>query len=254
MKSAFHIFLFAVLSLPAPVLADSIWGEFDVVADDAIPENGEKEIFAGRLNLGYLATSGNTETASFNGKLALGWDLEKWRHAVVMSSIRSEEDGITTAENHQAGYKLDRKLDEKNYLFFLASWEQDEFSGFDEQTSQAVGYGRRMLETDTQLLDLEIGVGARQTELSDGTERDETIGRLAGNYKWQFSETSDFTQKLAVESGDENTYTESVTGLSLQVMGNLDLAISYTIKRNSDVPLGNENTDTYTTVSLQYDF
>ncbi|MDX1443437.1 MAG: DUF481 domain-containing protein, partial [Gammaproteobacteria bacterium] len=84
--------------------------------------------------------------------------------------------------------------------------------------------------------------------------RDETIGRVAGNYKWTFTETSDFGQQLMVESGSENTYTESVTQLSVKVMGNLDLAVSYTVKRNSSVPLGNEKMDTYTTVSVQYDF
>ena len=254
MKSALRGALIASLLLPAPSIADSVWGDFDALSDTEVPEGGEKDIFAGRLTLGYLASSGNTDTSSFNGKLVMGWDLEKWRHATMFSGIRSEENNVTTAENYQAGYKADRKFGEKNYLFATLAWEQDEFSGFEKRTTEAVGYGRRVLETDSQLLDLEIGAGARQSELTDGTERDETIGRVAGNYKWTFTETSDFGQQLMVESGSENTYTESVTQLSVKVMGNLDLAVSYTVKRNSSVPLGNEKMDTYTTVSVQYDF
>lgn len=88
----------------------------------------------------------------------------------------------------------------------------------------------------------------------DGTEQDETIGRLAGNYVWQFGENSDFSQQLLVESGDLNTYIESVSALTSQLLGELDLVVSYTIKRNSNVPADLENVDTYTSVSLQYNF
>ena len=254
MKFALRGALVASLLLPAPALADSIWGDFDALVETDVPAGGEKDVFAGRLSLGYLASSGNTDTSSFNGKVVMGWDLENWRHAAMFAGIRSKENQTVTAENYQAGYKADRKLGEKNYLFASVAWEQDEFSGFDQRTTEAVGYGRRVLENDTQLLDLEFGVGARQSELSDGTERNEAIGRVAGNYKWKFAETSDFGQQLSVESGSENTYIESVSTLTAKIMGSLDLAISYTIKRNSAVPLGNEKTDTYTSVSVQYDF
>lgn len=245
----------ALTLFPATAQADSIWGEFDALSDQEIPGGADdKETFSGKFQLGYLASSGNTESASFNGKLALGWDLEDWRHAVVASGFSSETDGVTDGENYQAGYKADRKLGEKNYLFAAVNWETDRFSGIDERTSEAFGYGRRFLETDTQLLDLEFGVGARQTDLEDGTSRDETIGRFAGQYKWQIAESSEFEQKVAVESGDENTYTESVTSLTSQLVGELDLSVSYTIKQNSEVPVGRENTDTYTTISVVYSF
>ena len=88
----------------------------------------------------------------------------------------------------------------------------------------------------------------------DGTEQDETIGRLAGNYHWQFAETSDFSQQLVIESGNLNTYIESVSALTSQLICELDLVVSYTIKRNSEVPAGLEKVDTYTNVSVQYNF
>jgi len=59
---------------------------------------------------------------------------------------------------------------------------------------------------------------------------------------------------LTIESGQENTYTESVTAISAQVVGNLALVASYTIKNNSDVLPLIEKTDTYTAISLEYTF
>jgi putative salt-induced outer membrane protein len=68
------------------------------------------------------------------------------------------------------------------------------------------------------------------------------------------SENSDFTQDLLVEAGDENTYLESKTAISATLVGNLALVASYTIRSNSDVPLGTEKTDTFTALSLEYAF
>lgn len=243
----------ACLTFASSARADSVWGEFATLDTEPVIDEPE-DAFAGRVRFGYLAASGNTETANMNSKLELGWDLEKWRHAVAASSIYSKDEQQTIAENYSVGYKADRKLSEQNYLFGSLSWEQDEFSGYEQRTTQAVGYGRRILESDKHVLDLEAGVGARQSELTDGTEQNESIGRLAGNYLWKFAENSDFSQKMTVESGDLNTYVESVTALTSQLMGTLDLVVSYTIERNSAPPTGLENTDTYTTVSIQYSF
>jgi putative salt-induced outer membrane protein len=59
---------------------------------------------------------------------------------------------------------------------------------------------------------------------------------------------------FAIESGADNRYTESVTSLSTDVWGDIALVLSYTIKSNSDVPVGTEKTDTFTAISLEYSF
>jgi putative salt-induced outer membrane protein len=38
------------------------------------------------------------------------------------------------------------------------------------------------------------------------------------------------------------------------IVGELALVLSYTIKNNSDVPAGVEETDTFTAISLEYAF
>ena len=56
------------------------------------------------------------------------------------------------------------------------------------------------------------------------------------------------------EVGSDNTFTESVSRVTAQLLGNLALVASYTIKHNSDVPVGTEKKDTYTALSLEYAF
>ncbi len=238
----------------APAQADSIWGEFDTVGSTTVPLADESDQFAGRAQLGYIASRGNTDTTNLNGKLVLGWDRPDWRHGAVVNAIYSKDAETTTARNYRAGYKADRKLGEQNYLFLALNWETNEFAGFDRRTSEAIGYGRRLFQSDRQRLDLEIGVGGRQTDRTDGTEQDENIGRLALSYFLDFGESSDFSHQMAVEAGDFNTYVESVTSISSQLVGELDLVASFTAKRNSNVPVGREKLDSYTTISLQYSF
>ena len=217
-------------------------------------EEEETSPWAGKATLGYLATSGNTDNTSLNAGFEVSYTKEQWIHAFKAAAINSAESDVTTAEAYEAGWKSERNLSEGNYLFGQLHWRKDRFSGYDTQFSQTVGYGRRLLDTDKHKLNAEIGVGARQSDLVDGTEESETIGRAALNYAWQISETAAFSQTLAVESGSSNTYTEAVSKLSASLVGSLALVASYTVKNNSDVPVGIEKTDTFTALSLEYIF
>jgi putative salt-induced outer membrane protein len=221
-----------------------------VAAHGAEPEPG----LVGKAELGYLATSGNSDTSSLNAKLAMSFEAVDWRHSLNAAAVQSEDSGITTAERYQFGVKSDYKINEHDYLFVTVNWEQDEFAGFSQRTSEAVGYGRRLISSPAHHLDLELGVGLRQTDLVLGPSVDETILRAAGKYKWTISESSTFDQSLIVEKGDETTYTESVSALGVRINGALSLKVSYTIKNNSKVPVGLENTDTYTAIGIEYSF
>jgi len=208
----------------------------------------------GKAELGYLATSGNTDTSSLNAKLGMEFDAMSWRHSLNAAAVKAEDSGITTAERYQFGVKSDYKLNEHDYLFATVNWEQDEFAGFSQRTSEAVGYGRRLISSPAHHLDLEIGAGARQTDLLVGPDEYETILRLAGKYRWFISAGATFDQSVIVEKGGTNTYSESVSALAAKVNAALSLKVSYTIKSNSEVPAGLERTDTYTAIGIEYAF
>ena len=214
----------------------------------------EESPWAGTAKLGYLATSGNTDTSTLNAGFTVSYSVDDWKHAFAAVAISSVDGNTTTAEAYEAGWKSERNLSEKSFLFGQLDWRKNRFSGFATQFSQTVGYGRRFIDSEVHKLNGEIGFGARQSELIDGTDENESIIRAGLDYKWQLSETAAFTQVLTVESGQENTYTESVTALSAQLVGNLALVASYTIKNNSDVLPLIEKTDTYTALSLEYTF
>ena len=98
-----------------------------------------------------------------------------------------------------------------------------------------------------------IDAGRGSFELTGLTDED-VIGRARLAYKWIFRSDSHFGETLKTESGDSNTFTESVTELRLALVGKLYAQASYTVRQNSKVPAGTEKTDTITAFSLGWTF
>jgi len=210
--------------------------------------------WAGKASLGYLSTSGNTNTTSYNTAFEISYSRNKWTHTLDAAGNGSDESDTTTAEAYQAGWKSTYDFSEHNYVFGLVSWRKDRFSGVNRQLSEAVGYGRRLINTPAHLLSAEIGAGHRSSDLSDDTSESGAIATLGMDYRWAFSETSNFEQGISIEAGSDNTYLESVSAVRAKLLGDLAIVLSYTVRHNTDVPVGSEKTDKFTAVSLELAF
>lgn len=226
------------------------------------------KVWKATAELGMIVTSGNTETTTFQGKMDATQDLEMWKNQYVISAL-FKEDEITqadgtketekTAEKISGSVKSAYKLDKDNAnLFIFGSHTDDKFGAYTKYSTLAVGYGDRLFETDTMQLDVEIGPGYfwAEQELEDGTTVDEegAIVRAAAQYDWQVTESADFRQTLAVESGQDNTRTTSDTSLSARINGSMQMKVGFTVQSDSEVTEGKEKTDTTTYVTLVYKF
>ncbi|MDJ0814454.1 MAG: DUF481 domain-containing protein [Woeseiaceae bacterium] len=236
-----NILVIGLLAFAAPLFAQE-------------EEAEEKSPWSGKVKLGYLSLTGNTESETLNTGFEINYTLELWEHQAKAAAIQSTESKITTAEAYDVGWKSARNVTEQDFVFGRLDWRKDRFSSVEEQFAQTVGYGRRLISNDKHSLNGEIGVGARQSDLADGSDETDTIytGRLT--YAWQISETASLGQTLLHEVGDSNNFTESVTDIRARLVGGLALLVSYTVRRNSDVLPGTKNTDTRTAISLEYAF
>jgi putative salt-induced outer membrane protein len=171
------------------LLVAALFAPFSLMA-----QNQPESPWAGKAKLGYLATSGNTENSTLNTGFEVGYKAGKWAHLFTAAAINSSENEVTTAEAYDAGWKSERNMSDKDFLFGRLDWRKDRFGGFDTQFSQTVGYGRRLIDVDKHKLSAEAGVGARQSELQDGTTENEAIFRAGMDYKWLFSEHANFSQ------------------------------------------------------------
>jgi putative salt-induced outer membrane protein YdiY len=135
------------------------------------------------------------------------------------------------------------------------TYDNNRFSGVVENYAESVGYGRRLLMTEKQTFDAEIGVGmSQQREAGQIDFGNQFIGTLGFKYVYTFSPTSQFTQTLDSEIGTQNVLIHPVSTLKLNIVGHLNATLSYEITGNSTVPGGTPHTTQIESINFGYDF
>lgn len=215
----------------------------------------EDEKVKGSISLGYVGTSGNTETKTFNTEALLAYTTTNWLHNLKFQALGSAKDGTTEAERYYLEDKSDYGLKtEGSYLYGKGTYTDDRFSGFDYQASVSAGYGRHFLKYNDLTIQGYGGVGYRKNNITDGPVIDEAIFSVGEELEWAISETSRFVQLLTSEIGEETTVTKFDIGLETNIVGNIVTKIAFEARHTSKVPAGTEKMDTLTSISLLYSF
>ncbi|NDW14161.1 DUF481 domain-containing protein [Alteromonas genovensis] len=214
--------------------------------------------------LGFISTTGNTETTSINAGITAHQELEMWSNDYLIEGLYKEEtvegdDGedveFTSAQKFFASAQGNYKLDNPdNRLFGFASFEDDRLSNFNYQATLALGWNQKVLQNERHTLEYSIGPGYSFVETQDGEDQDSVIVRASTAYTWLISDTSKFTQTLSTEVGSENTKSRAESALTAVITGNLSMRLSFKMDHNSDVAENRDNLDTETAVSLVYNF
>ncbi len=206
------------------------------------------------VGLGYVNTSGNTNTETLVFKADVAYEIEKWKHEAHFDTLNASTDDVTTADRLRFGAQSNYKFRERDYFYGNFSYEDDKFSGFEYQAKLSVGYGRKIIKTEKHSLDGEIGPGYRNFKPDNQPRDDEALLRLAGKYKWKISSYSGFSQDLIGDFGELQDEWRSITALRTSIYEDLALRLAYEVRYLDKVPLGNDNYDRTTTVSLDYTF
>lgn len=210
-------------------------------------------VWGGEAEVGILLTRGNTHTDTQNIKLALHRSKGPWKNELKLSYLHTEESGVVSANRYGADFRTTYRIRQKDYAFGALRFEDDRFAGFDQRTTEVVGYGRKFIDEKFLRWNAETGLGARQTIFTDNTRTDEGILRLATTFEWNMTDTSLFKQELSVESGTANTLSQSITSLKVKINSSLAMKLSLKVQDNSKVPAGKKHTDTETALTLVYD-
>jgi len=211
--------------------------------------------WSGSGELGLVLARGNTDTETLNTVLKLDYAKDKWSNDTGISYLRSESDGDLEANRFVFRNNTDYSLTEASYITGVGRYDWDEFSSFKFQTSVAVGYGRKLLDTGRQALSIEAGPGVRHAEVRDtGDTETDLIARAGADYRFTISETAELTNVTLIETGKSNTFLENETSLTVAINDSLALKTGLSIRHNTEVEPGRDNTDYLTTINLVYNF
>lgn len=209
--------------------------------------------WGGEAEVGILMTRGNTHTDTQNIKLGVKYTTGAWEHKFKVESLRTVDNSNVTADSRSADFRSTYQFSAFDYAYGSLRYEKDTFSGYDQRTTENIGYGRKLYNEKMFLWDVEAGVGGRQTDYTDNTKDNEGIVRLATNAEWKFSKTSSIKEELSVEHGSINTLTKSTTSLKVKMNSSLAMKLSLKVEDNSSVPPTKKHTDTQTALTLVYD-
>ena len=215
--------------------------------------------WSGNAELGFIQTSGNSDTQSFNGKFNLVRELDPTVMSLKLEALSSEEEGTSSKERYLSELKYDYSLGEFSYVTSILLYEDDRFNGYQYQSTLAIGYGYRAWHGEQGELDLEVGPGYRRNALEVSNENgskieEETIGRASLNLLIKISDNAEFTETLTVEGGDSKVVYKSDMGIQSTLIGQLAMKINYQIKHTSNVPEDKKKTDSLVGVTLVYSF
>ncbi|MCP4048807.1 MAG: DUF481 domain-containing protein [Gammaproteobacteria bacterium] len=248
MKDLVKIILMGMLLLTTGVYAHE--------EEAAVEEEVVVDPWEGTGELGFVNTTGNTETIALNFKLNFIRTGERWRHRFTGTALNTSEDGVQDNERYTAEIQSDRKFNEESWLFGAFRWDADKFGSYDPQVSLTAGYGRNLMKSEKHLLKGEIGAGYRKlTETVSGDSDSEAIMRFLLDDTWQIFKSTNWTNRLLVESGSSNTFTQFNTGLTVSMTEKFAIKLGFEARNNSKVPPGDtEHTDTITSANVVYNF
>lgn len=214
--------------------------------------------WTGSAELGFSNTTGNTKDRTLNTRVDMDHAHGLWRHNIFGDIYHATAENVRTAERYALGYKPSYFLNDSDYIFGTARYDSDKFADIDSRWSQVVGLGRQLINNKQTYLEVEAGVGARQSRYivnPDQLKRNEALFYSGARFNHRLSENARFLQNIRLEHGSANTYVESITGVQLKVTDAVSAKLTHTVRYNNSIvgALG-KKTDQITGVNLVYSF
>ncbi len=222
--------------------------------EDEDEEAEEAKPYDASISVGYVGTSGNTDTQTYNTEVLLEYRASSWLHNLKAQGLASQENNVTRAERYFFENKSDYNFDDDEYWFVQGSYNDDRFSGFDFQATVATGYGRYLSNTNDFRLQLYGGAGYRENKRIGLPSDGQKILSLGQNLRWRLNSTATITQSFTSEIGDDLTVSRFEVALVSNILGRIATRIAFQARNNSSPPPGATSTDTQTSVSMVYSF
>jgi len=208
-------------------------GTLPVLAQDPAPPAAPEKKFpkwSDTAELGWVATSGNSESSTFGLKNSLSRENEHSLFELKLGGIRvasttinlfavgtptdfsREEDTetSTTAENYFLNGRYDRKITEKFFWFGGAGWDRNRFAGIDNRYVGFAGVGNIWVDTDRRKWRTDYSLtGTKQENVVDDPTFDDTFFgvRLSSSFLQKFGahDVGSFTNDTIVDENVDQT-------------------------------------------------
>jgi putative salt-induced outer membrane protein len=208
-------------------------------------------------DLGYVATSGNTEVTT----MSIGEKLTHGRGRLTLeqsfSLVYGEQQGTVITNNLRTGIRGDYRIVGTFALFAAGVFDRNVFAGIERRFAEQVGVQVRTIGSATDTLRIEGGVSVTQETAVGGAQSNFTAGRAAAAWRHAFTEASYFQQNLEFlpnlsDTDDYRFNTESA--LVAPISARIGVKLSYVIRYDNLPEPGFSTTDRLFTTGIQLTF
>ena len=211
--------------------------------------------WTGKGELGFVQASGNTSNSTLDAKLKLSNTWDVWKETLDLEALRAATNGVDTAQRYLATSQTDYALTERSFLFGNLAYRRDKFSGFTYQLDASTGYGYKLIDTKTEKLSTQMGVGYGRLQYQNTDQTKSNAVVTAGlDYENALTDTTKVVDKFGYTAGSANQLMHNFLGLEVKMTTALALSVGLDIQHNSNPPAPKKTTDTLTTVNLVFGF
>ena len=124
----------------------------------------EENTVATNLEFGAIFTSGNSDDQNVKFKGTVDWNRGDWIYGFSSDGFRSSKNNELNAQRLYHVGRAGLTINDFSFVNARISYEDDRFSGFDNQSDFSVNYGRNLLRSSsTMTLAMNVGLGMRRS-------------------------------------------------------------------------------------------
>ena len=231
-------------------------------------EPTERNYWSGKVNIGFTTRSGNTNQTDFSSYIFARRQTSDTRWDTTYNGAFGRVEGVETVNNNRLDSKFDVFLTRRLYVTPAGiQLFQDRFQNIDTRTKPYAGIGYDLMDRDGMTWNINVFGAYEKTEFSSVPDGDPTSQSSAAvvfgtRYEWDATSTVelklDYSITVPVPS-TENYNHHLSTVISVDVIGDLDLDVTFVWDRLNNPPLSADNTrpeqdDYRLTVGIGYSF
>ncbi|PMH42382.1 hypothetical protein BCU68_14310 [Vibrio sp. 10N.286.49.B3] len=240
-----------------------------VILSEAEPEDTAPSItlpspFSSEIEFGYLAYTGNSDSRAINARIAGGYTSGRYRSSAEWRFYNLYKDGEEDKRQSTYDTQSDYKLGPKTYLYGSYKGVDSRYTAYFKDHTFSGGLGYQFSNTDTFILEFELGPGFRYQEpnLEEIDDDDiifpeivkEAIYRGNVNTVWQALPSLKLSADITVVSGQSNRRMDYDLSMINDITESIALKLAYNRQHHDKVPDGLSQSDSMVSVNLLFVF
>jgi len=223
------------------------------------PSDGSAQKDKGSISLGFAQNAGNTNTSSFNGKLKLSREVEKYRIFFNAKNNTNSTDGKTTQEETEVDLRGELRIG-RFFPFWDIRYYRNPFRKFTSRIATGPGLGYYFIKTERVYLTGGYYVHYNVDNLTEQSDRETKyfMQHVEVRNRFYFTETLKFKQKaiykISTRTGADY-YVDYTATLEDGITKTLSLEIGYSLNyQNEPVSADVRRVDTAFTTGITFKF